>query len=104
MDVAGIYMFYVAKGERDPKVVEDYMGFSYDTAKEFWRLFIRHYLETEDEVLLQKAEDKAALISYVRLLRQVRRTGADTVEYKEEKKRLIPKIKALSEKVTSLTL
>ncbi len=104
MDVAGIYMFYVAKGEYNPKVVEDYMGFSYDTAITFWKSFIKNYMETDDATVLQKAEDKAALLSYVRLLRQLRRAGTDSTEYKEEKPRLIKKIKALAQKVDSFEI
>ena len=104
IDVAGIYMFYVAKGERDPKVVEDYMGFSYDTAKRFWKAFIRSYMGTDDESVLAAAEDKAALVSYVRLIRQIRRKGTDSEEYREDVPRLLGKIKSLSLKLTSLQL
>lgn len=104
MDVAGIFMFYVVKGERDPKVVEDFMGFSYETAKKFWRSFIKYYLGTEDPGKLQAAEDKVALLSYVRLFRQLRRKGADSDEYRQEKERLLGKIEALLEKVDSLMI
>ena len=44
LELSDLYYFYVLLGEDDPGVVERFMGFSYDTAKAFFRLFLKHYL------------------------------------------------------------
>ena len=46
-------------GEDDPTVVENFMGFSYETANEFFDLFLRFYLNTEDENKLREVKEKA---------------------------------------------
>ena len=68
-----LYYFYVILGEDDPAVVERFMGFSYDTACRFMCLFLKHYLETDDEDRLNEVMEKASLIGYSRLIRKIRK-------------------------------
>lgn len=70
-EIAGLHHFYVALGEDDPKVVEKFMGFSYETAKRFFETFIKVYYGTEDESVLSEIRDKAAFISYLRMMRKL---------------------------------
>ncbi len=73
VDIANFYLFYVGNGERNPGNIEDYMGFSYDTAQSFYWSFIKQYLGTEDESLIKAATEKAALLAYVRVIGQIKK-------------------------------
>lgn len=73
IELSDLYYFYVILGEEDPTVVEKFMGFSYDTARRFMRLFLNYYLGTEDEERLNEVERKASLIGYSRLIRKIRK-------------------------------
>lgn len=71
VEISDLYYFYVVLGEKDPSVVEKFMGFSYDTARQFFRLFLMHYLGTEDEERLREVTEKASLLCYSRLIRKI---------------------------------
>ena len=81
-------------GEDDPTVVENFMGFSYETANEFFDLFLRFYLNTENENKLREVKEKASLLCYTRMIRKIRKSG----EPSESEKILIDKyMKKLAE-------
>ena len=71
--ISGMYLFYVAYAEIDPKLIEDFMGFSVQTAKQFFDSFIRQYLETDDEQEIKAAVQKAALFANIRLIGQIKK-------------------------------
>ena len=62
IELSDLYYFYVILGEDDPTVVEKFMGFSYSTAKRFFKSFLKHYLKTKDEERLLEVTEKASLI------------------------------------------
>ncbi len=70
-EISDLYYFYVVLGEDDPAVVSDFMGFSYETAKQFFRFFLKHYLETEDEERLREVTEKASLPAYSRIIHRI---------------------------------
>lgn len=77
-ELANIYITYIGFGEKDPAVVESFIGLPYDTAVLFWKKFLPLYLETRDEKKIKETENKAALLSYTRLMRHIiRRGGAE---------------------------
>ena len=101
-EIADLCYFYVTLGEDEPSVIENFMGFSYQTAKQFFDFFLRHYLGTDDEAKLREVREKAELLCYVRLINKVYKKG---VPEKSERKKIakhIEKIAALSEKYDSL--
>ncbi len=71
IEIAGLHHFYVAMGEDDPAVVEKFMGFSYDKAKRFFEVFLKMYFNSENEESLSEIRDKAAFISYLRMVRKL---------------------------------
>ena len=70
-DISGMYYYYVVLGEDDPSVIENFMGFSYDTSKRFFNRFIRRYLGTEDESVIRDVTDKIAFVSYIRYMNKL---------------------------------
>ena len=75
IEISDLYYFHVVLGEDDPAVVEKFMGFSYETAKQFFRAFLVRYLETKDENRLREVTEKASVIAYSRLIRKLRKHG-----------------------------
>ena len=73
VDLSSIYLFYVGYSERDPKIIENFMGISSKTAEEFYYSFIRQYLKTDDETEIEKAIRSSSLWAYVRLIGQMKK-------------------------------
>ena len=102
-DLANVYITYVGFGEFDPTVVESFLGLPYPLAKEIWTQFIRDYLDTDDEQQLKRVEQKAMLLSYVRLLRHtVRRGGSETADGRAVIERCAQQISKLLKEVETL--
>jgi len=76
IELSDLCYFYVLLSEDSPSSVEKFMGFSCDTAREFFNCFLKHYLKTEDENRLKEVSEKASLIGYSRLIRKHRK-GTD---------------------------
>ena len=73
LEISDLYYFYVLLGEDEPGVIERFMGFSCDTARAFFRSFLKHYIGTGDEMRLNEISEKASLIGYSRLIRKIRK-------------------------------
>lgn len=104
IDISGLYMFYVGFGEKDPTVVENYMGFSYDTAQKFFRYFLEYYLDTKDEDRIQEVTDKAALLCYARLVRRIMKKPRLSEEEDAEAERLVRKTAEYLKRVDNLEI
>jgi len=102
VDLSGIYAFYVAYGEDDPKVVENYMGFSYETAKTFYDVFIREYLGDADEETLFQYRDRFALLAFVRRIWRIINYGKGSGPEREKLRELIEKVRDLIGRVDTL--
>ena len=74
-ELSDLYYFYVVLGMDDPSVVEKFMGFSYETSKQFLDCFLRHYLNTDDEERIREVSEKASLIGYSRMIKKIRKRG-----------------------------
>ena len=103
-EISGFYYFYVVLGEEDPSVVENFMGFSYDTAKRLFDSFIRHYMETDDESIINEVIEKSAFLSYIRYINRFWLSGNPTAEEREIIDRYMKKLEPLADKLTSLAL
>jgi len=100
LELSDLYYFYVLLGEDEPSVVERFMGFSYDTAKAFFRFFLKYYLGTEDESRMDEVSDKAALIGLSRKIRKQRKPSeADN----RLVRRCVERIAELTESLDSLS-
>ena len=102
VDISGLYYFYVVLGEEDPSVVEDFMGFSYQTAGEFYGCFLKHYLKTEDASRLAEVTEKASLLCYIRLIHKIHKQGELSAKDREMLGHYTAKIEALVEKLDTL--
>ena len=60
VELSDLYVTYVLLGEDEPAVVENFMGFSYQTATRFFHSFLTHYLGTEDTARLEYPNDSQA--------------------------------------------
>ena len=102
IEISDLYYFYVVLGEDDPDVVEKFMGFPYETAKQFFRAFLVRYLGTDDETRLREATEKASVIAYTRLIRKLRKHGEVSEADRKIIDRCISIIAARAEKLDTL--
>ena len=73
VDLSSMYLFYVGYAELDPKIIEDFMGFSVQTAAGFYNRFLKHYLKTDDEAEIEKVVRSSSLWAFVRLIGQMKK-------------------------------
>lgn len=104
IELSDLMYFYSILGQDDPSVVEDFMGFSYETAKTFLDEFLKFYLETEDEARISEVKDKASLIGYARLIRKKRKKPEMSDQDREKILICIDKINELTEKLDTLSI
>ena len=102
LEISDLYYFYVVLGEEDPKVVEDFMGFSYETAKMFFDYFLEYYLDTGDEKALQEMRDKADLICCIRMINKRHKNQKLTKADREVVDRYIQRLSGLLDRIDTL--
>ena len=102
-EISDLYYFYVMLGEDDPAVVEKFMGFSYETALQFFDIFLRTYLQTDDEARLQEVTEKASLLCYVRMIRKLRKKGTPSPADRQRIDHCLERIRTLTAKLDTLT-
>ena len=101
-EIAELYYFYVVLGEDDPSVVEKFMGFSYQTAQQFYRLFLISYLGTDNENRLAEVTEKASLICSVRMINKLRKKGTLSENDRRIIDRCMKKIGELTDRLDTL--
>ncbi len=102
MEISDLYYFYVINGEEKPEIVEKFMGFSYDLARQFFSTFLKAYLQTEDEAILRDVTDKASVIGYSRLIRKIRKKRERTEADAELIRRCLEKLASLTDHLDTL--
>lgn len=102
IEISDLYYFYVIHSEEDPGAVEKFMGFSVETAKEFFTCFMKHYLKTDDEERIREVSDKASLIGYSRLIRKIRKAGEISDTDKESIRECVRKLSELVDRLETL--
>ena len=78
------------------------MGFSYQTAGEFYGCFLKHYLKTEDASKLSEVTEKASLLCYIRIIHKIHKQGELSAKDREMLGHYTAKIEALVEKLDTL--
>ena len=105
VDLCGMYMALVGFGEFDPTMPENFMGLSVKDTGRFYDAFIHRYFKGKSESFMAEANDKIALICYVRLVRKVYKKGDRLTDQQiAERAFYLEKIKALVDKVDSFEI
>lgn len=102
VEISDLYYFYVVLGEENPSVVEMFMGFSYDISLRFFDLFLKQYLETDDEAKLTEVTDKASLLCYTRMIRKLRKKGSPSAQERRIIAHYVKKIAELVHRLDTL--
>ena len=103
LEIGDLYFFYVVLGEDDPSIVENYMGFSYDTACKFFRCFLNHYLNIEDEERLEEVTEKAEFLCRARLVYRFYKNGQISKQDRVKADSCKERLAVLTEKLDTLT-
>jgi len=101
-EISDLYYFYVVLGEDDPSVVENFMGFSYQTAQQFFISFLKHYLGTEDENKLNEIMEKASLLCCIRQISKIRSKVFISETERKKLEYCVEKLSRLTGKIDSL--
>lgn len=103
IELSGLYQFYIANGELNHRISEDFMGYSYAKQAEFFNEFMKCYLKTDDEERIKEVTDKAAVLAYARCIKRLYKNGINLSEAAiEERDYYYEKIKKLLETVKTL--
>ena len=68
LELAQMYCSFLGFFEREPERVKDFQGFDAETAREFWKRSLKAYLDTENEQVSAKVEDRIRCVAYARLI------------------------------------
>ena len=103
VEISDLCYFYLILGEVDPALVEDFMGFSCQTARQFFSFFLKHYFETEDESRLRDVTEKASLLCYARMIHKLRKKEKLSKKDRTTVDCCLERIAALAESLDTLT-
>ncbi len=103
-ELGDLYLYYAIQEKDDPDSLDPYLGIPCATCARFFRLFIRHYLETEDEARIRPVTDRAALLGTLRLINRCWKPGELTQQQRCMVDALLGETKKLLERVDSLSI
>ncbi|MBP5292266.1 MAG: HD domain-containing protein [Lachnospiraceae bacterium] len=101
-EISDLYYYYVVLGEKDPSVVENFMGFSYQTAAQFFDYFLKYYLDTEDEDRLRDVTEKLSLICAIRMVNKIHKKDKLSEKDKELIGCYMQKVAELADRLDTL--
>lgn len=103
-ELGDIYLYYVANGWKDPDGKDPYLDISFRECRRFFDLFMKHYLQTEEESRIRQASDQAALLGNIRLINRYFKPNEVTEESRSEVEELLHEIRRLLEGIERLGL
>ena len=103
-ELAAMYSAYRGFPDLDHSISRAFLGIDYETGAAFWERSLACYLDTEDEALIRATEEKAAVVSYARIMSRAVRKGGDTATARAEIDNCRAKLAALLPKVDTLQL
>ena len=101
-ELGDLYLYYGIHKKADPESIEPYLGISCGLCSRFFSLFMRHYLQTEDEARIRAVTDQAALLGNLRLFNRYWKAGEPTKEQQTELDGLLAEIRELLGRVDRL--
>ncbi|HAU99820.1 MAG: HD domain-containing protein [Lachnospiraceae bacterium] len=102
VELSDLYYFYMVLGEDDPAVVENFMGFSYQTARDFFDSFLKYYLETDDETVLADVTEKASFICCIRMINKIHKKDKLSEKDRELTEKYLKKARELAGRLDTL--
>ena len=69
-ELGSMFNAFVGFAEMDHSNLEEFFGYSFETAGKFWNIVLKMYLNTEDEAVCESVAEKAMIVGYTRLLRR----------------------------------
>lgn len=101
-EISDFYYTYVVRSEMRPSSFEEFMGFSYEVSKKFYRYFLTNYLQTDDEDRINEVTEKASIICCTRMIRQLYKNGKPSADDKEKIGVYVAKLTGLIDKYDTL--
>ena len=69
-ELGSMFNAFVGYSELDHQNMEEFFGYTFETAGRFWNMALKKYLGTDDEAVCQSVAEKAMVVGYTRMLRR----------------------------------
>ena len=76
-ELASMFNALVGYSELNHENMQEFFGYTYETAGKFWNTAIKMYLGTDDDAVVNSVVEKAMVIGYIRMLRRAIRRPED---------------------------
>lgn len=104
-ELGSMYNAYEGFSALDPSISLSFLGIPHELAVEFWKKSLSAYIGTTDKTELEKAENKAKIVGFMRLLRRsIRRGGLTDEKMKREIDFYIEQLTTLVDKTDTLII
>lgn len=104
IELGDLYLYYMAPKNKAPDDIDPYLRIPYRLCRQFFRLFMESYLETREEEEIQRVTDKARLLSNLRLMNRLWKSGYLSGQARQEMEELLRETRDLAERISSLQL
>ena len=102
-ELAQMFCAFVGFYEQAPQKTKDFHGFDMAVSRDFWRRSLKAYLETEDDSIVTREENKIRCVAYARLIDwSMRHCPTETEEVLAERAHWRRELEALLEKTDTL--
>jgi aminoglycoside phosphotransferase (APT) family kinase protein len=96
-ELGDMYLYFAASDTKNPEDMDPYLKIPYRTCRQFFSLFLRYYLQTEEESRICEVTSRAALLGNLRLINRYWKAGRLTEKGSREVGRLINVVRNLLE-------
>ena len=104
-ELGSMFNAYEGFSALDPSVSPSFLGISHELAVKVWEISLKKYVGTDDKEKLEKTENKAKIVGFMRLLRRsIRRGGLNDEKMKKEIDFYTQQLISLVEKTDSLII
>lgn len=103
-ELADMYLYFAASDTEKLEEMDPYLGIPCKTCRQFFNLFLKCYLQTEDESRIREVTIRAALLVKLRLINRYWKSNQLTEESSREVNKLINDVKSLLEQIDSLNI
>ena len=69
-ELGSMYNAFIGFAELDHDNIQEFFGYSFETATKFWEMSLATYLGTDDQAFCKDVEQKARILGYLRILRR----------------------------------
>lgn len=102
IELGDLYLYYAASSDSDPNAKDPYLGIPVSLCKKFYKSFLKHYVQTDDERIIQNISDQAKLLGNIRLMNRLRKAGSLSPEARKQMQGILLETSELVDQIGEL--